>query len=140
MFNDDTKKEHSLLSDGLNAGSGRLQRWPGAVQPLTIGCTGSTLTQPFRAGRKPYARTGGQCIRKKTGERIPDRAPAGDFPEPVICPIVPSDGMLSTPIAAQTAIISRQRNLVTIIAHLRGQPNRTIFVVVRRQNSWFIIV
>ena len=64
---------------------------------------------------------------------IPVRAPAGDFPEPVIDSINALDGTFKTPIAAQTDNIEKKKNLAYRIATFGAYPSFVILLAVRVQ-------
>gem|GEM_PF-3157175 len=80
-------------------------------------------------------RIGGQLRRKlkKPGKSIPVRAPAGDSPDPVICPLNTLDRTFRSPIAAQTDSIEKKKNRAYQPARFGAYPSCRILLAVRVQ-------
>ena len=70
---------------------------------------------------------------------IPVRAPAGNFPDPVIHPFTASEGTFSTPAAVQTDSIEIKKNLAYRVAHFGVYPSRRILLAVLLQKLPIIV-
>jgi hypothetical protein len=71
---------------------------------------------------------------------IPVRAPAGNFPEPVIHPYATSVGRVSRPPAAQTDSIETKKNLANQIARFGAYPSSRILLTVSVQKFQVIVI